>query len=232
MEILSVAFSIFLVFNVIGNIPFFIAILKPYPEKRKNQILIRELLIALAVLLAFAFFGDGIMHFLGVSMGIIGIAGGILLFIIALTMIFPKHESTAAPLHEPFIVPIAVPIMSGPGTITAVMIFSHQLASMRDLTLAIFLAWLPSAIIVLAASYIKYIVGDKGLVAFERFGGLLISLIAIQMITSGIIDLVHRNFDVPTKKNVSLSPESFESQDRYVEDPLVQLWIPTISNDS
>jgi multiple antibiotic resistance protein len=206
MAIIGVAFSIFLVFNVIGNIPFFIAILKPYPEKRKNQILLRELIIALFILLSFAYFGDHIMHFLGITTGIIGVAGGILLFLIALTMIFPKQEIGGNPQHEPFIVPIAVPIMSGPGSITAVMVYSHQVPSMWHLTLAIFLAWLPSLIIVMGASYIKYLVGEKGLVAFERFGGLLISLIAVQMISSGTIQLVKDNFNI-TEKPVALISE-------------------------
>lgn len=208
MGIIGIAFSIFLVFNVIGNIPFFIAILKPYPEKRKNQILLRELFIALSILFAFAYFGDHIMHFLGITTGIVGVAGGILLFLIALTMIFPKHEIGGAPQHEPFIVPIAVPIMSGPGTITAVMVYSHQVPTMWHLALAIFLAWVPSLIIVMAASYIKYLVGEKGLIAFERFGGLLISLIAVQMISTGAIQLVKDNFDLPGKEVALISQVS------------------------
>ncbi len=212
MSIFSVAFSIFLVFNVIGNIPFFIAILRPYPEKKKNQILLRELLIALFVLLAFGYFGDHIMSFLGISPGVIGVAGGILLFIISLTMIFPKHDAGGAPVHEPFIVPIAVPVMSGPGSITAVMVYANQLPSLWHLTLAIFLAWIPSLLIVMAASYIKYLVGEKGLIAFERFGGLLVSLIAVRMIAVGTIHLVKENFDIPTKQISWLSDQTLESK--------------------
>lgn len=204
MSIVGIAVSIFLVFNVLGNIPFFISILKPYSERRKNMILLRELLIALVILLMFGYFGDNIMSFLGITQGIIGIAGGILLLLISLTMIFPKHEMGGMPMHEPMIVPIAIPVMAGPGSITAVMVYSHQVPNEWYLTLAIILAWIPSFLIVMAASYIKYLVGEKGLIAFERFGGLLVSLISIQMITSGAIQLVKDNFEVAEKKPMTV----------------------------
>ncbi len=194
MSVLGSAFSLFLVYNVIGNLPFYIAILKPYDPSRQKIILIREMLIALGILFLFGYAGESVLHFLGVTPGILGIAGGILLFVIALTMIFPKHTVGGLPPHEPIIVPIATPAMAGPGSISAVMLFSDTLPSFSHLALVIFLAWLPSLGILLAASYIRYLVGERGLIAFERFGGLLISLIAIQMISSGTIRLVKENF--------------------------------------
>lgn len=198
MWIFTAAFSLFLVFNVLGNLPFFIAILKKYSVKRQKMILLREMIIALFILFAFGFFGDEVLYFLGISEGIIGISGGILLLIISLTMIFPKpHSEAGLPEHEPLIVPIAIPTMAGPGSIATVMLFSKQLEGSWLIALIIFLAWLPSLAIVLAASNIKSLIGERGLVAFERLGGLLISLIAVQMITSGSVKLVREHFDVP-----------------------------------
>lgn len=196
MTVLGAAFSLFVVYNVLGNIPFYIAILKPFDAKRQKMILVREMTIALFILLAFGFWGDEILHFLGISGGIIGIAGGILLLLISLTMIFPKHTVGGVPDHEPLVVPIAMPAMAGPGSIAAVMLYSHTIQVPWKVAAIIFVAWLPSLLILLAASYIKYLVGEKGLMAFERFGGLLISLIAIQMLTSGAISLVKENFNI------------------------------------
>lgn len=200
MTIFAAAFSLFIVYNVLGNLPFYIAILKPFTPRRQKIILFREMLIALFILFLFGFSGDAILRFLGITQSIIGIAGGLLLLLISLTMIFPKHSMGGVPEHEPMIVPIATPGMAGPGSIAAVMVYSHQIQVWWKVSAIIFMAWLPSLLIVLAASNIRYLVGEKGLIAFERFGGLLICLIATQMIASGSVKLVKENFTPPAKQ--------------------------------
>src|SRR3990167_3694194 len=120
MTIFATAFSLFLISNALGNLPFYLSLLKDYPPKKQKIILAREMFFALIILLAFGFFGNSILHFLGISEGTIGIAGGILLFIIALTLIFPD-STKAHPMvttQEPFIVPIAIPGMAGPGSVS------------------------------------------------------------------------------------------------------------------
>lgn len=198
MSIVTSAISLFLVFNVLGNIPFYIAVLRPFNQKRQQIILFREMLIALGILLLFGFFGDYVLSALGISQAIIGVSGGLLLFLISLSMIFPKETSggdSEVFENEPLIVPLAIPAMAGPGSIAAVMLYSKELeTSPLFIFLVILLAWLPSLALVLSASYIRKLVGNKGLVAFERLGGLLISLISVQMITSGIIQIVKANF--------------------------------------
>ena len=196
MDLLIAAFSLFLVYNVLGNLPFYIAVIRPFSPLRQKVILIREMIIALFILFLFGFFGESILKFIGVTKDIVGISGGILLLLIALTMVFPKHSDEVLSKHEPLIVPIAIPGMAGPGSIAAVMLYSNYLSHLSVL-IVIFLAWLPSLVIVLAATYIRYLVGEKGLIAFERLGGLLMSLISVQMMTSGIIGLVKENFDTP-----------------------------------
>lgn len=194
MSIISAAFSLFVVYNVLGNIPFYIALLQPYTPKRQRIILFREMLIALGILFLFGFCGDCVLSFLGIRESIIGIAGGVLLFLISLTMVFPKHAVEEIPDHEPFLVPIAIPGMAGPGSIAAVMLYSHEIATTWKMFLVIFLAWTPSLLIVLTASFIKSLIGSKGLIAVERLGGLLLSLIAVQMIVQGIMGSVQEYF--------------------------------------
>lgn len=211
MTIIGAAFSLFVVYNVLGNIPFYIAILSPFTPRKQKLILLREMTIALGILLAFGFFGDEILSFLGITGGIIGIAGGILLLLISLTMIFPKHSVEGMPEHEPLIVPIAMPAMAGPGSIAAVMLYAHTFDALWKVSLVIFFAWVPSLAILLAASNIKRFIGEKGLMAFERFGGLLISLIAVQMLTSGVISLIKENFEIESKKSSYSDPSNPDS---------------------
>jgi small neutral amino acid transporter SnatA (MarC family) len=201
MTIFAAAFSLFLVYNVLGNLAFYIALLKNFSKRRQKIILVREMIIALGFLILFGFFGENVMNFLGIGHGIIGIAGGVLLFIVALTMVFPKHnpQTSDTPTLEPMIVPIAIPGMAGPGSLSAVMLYGTQFEASWKIVLVIFLAWIPSLLILLGASYIKGLIGEKGLIAFERFGGLLMCLISIQMIATGIIQQVKLNFDCTPK---------------------------------
>ena len=116
--------------------------------------------------------------------------GGVVLFLIALGMIFPKSHPPEVPAQEPFIVPLATPIIAGPGAIAYVMVFAAETQNYWISTLAIILAWVPALCILLLASNIKYVLGEKGLVACERMGGMIISLIAVQMFSTGCIKLI------------------------------------------
>jgi multiple antibiotic resistance protein len=135
---------------------------------------------------------------LGISRPIIGVAGGILLFLISLSMIFPKDApATTAALHrEPMIIPLAMPLITGPGAIATVMMYAHETHNAPLVAAAAFAAWVPSLLILLAGSYIKQILGEKGLLAVERLGGMLVCLIGIQMFTSGTFLLVKEYFKV------------------------------------
>lgn len=148
--------------------------------------------------MVFTFFGDKILEILGISRPIIGIAGGILLFLISLGMIFPKtgESSEKSLTQEPMIIPLAIPIITGPGAITTVMLYSHETGNSMLVAAAALCAWVPSLIILLLGSYIKKILGEKGLVAVERLGGMLVCLIGIQMFTSGTLLLVREYFNI------------------------------------
>ncbi len=191
---INVVFSLFLVINAIGNIPLFISLLARYDPKTQRKIIIRELIFALILLLLFNYFGDRILNLLQITSPIIGVAGGILLFITALGMIFPNDTAAEPPYHEPVFVPLAMPVIAGPGAITYVMVYAGQMANPWLMTVAIFLAWVPSLAILLASSNIKYLLGKNGLTAIERFGGMIITLIAVNMLVTGLIDLVKAHF--------------------------------------
>ncbi len=195
----TIAAAIFFVLNATGQIPLFLAMLARFDQKRQLKIIVRELTVALAILLLFTFFGDGILRVLGITRPIIAIAGGVLLFLISLSMIFPKAETSGtekALTHEPMIVPLAIPVITGPGAITAVMLYAHETGNAFLVAGAAFAAWVPSLIILLLGSYIKQILGEKGLVAVERLGGMLVCLIGVQMFTSGTLILVKEYFSI------------------------------------
>jgi multiple antibiotic resistance protein len=193
MSLISAATSLFFVLNSLGNVPFFVGVLSEYPVKRQRKIILREMLIALFILLVFNFFGEEILGVLGIDRCVMGIAGGTLLFLISLSMIFPKPKMAKVPKREPFIFPLALPAVAGPGAITAVMIYSQQVATPLWMVIPIFIAWGCTALVLLASSNIKLFLGQKGLLACERLGGMIISLIAVQMLTQGIIELVRNN---------------------------------------
>jgi multiple antibiotic resistance protein len=198
MSFFASTISLFLVLNAIGNVPLFVALLSRYAVSKQRQIILRELLIALGILLAFNYFGNSILEILGISQPIIGIAGGTLLFIIALGMIFPHNGEKQTELHreEPFIVPLAMPIMAGPGAITTIMVYGEQQHDIWSMTGIILIAWTASLILLLLSSNIKYLLGQKGLLACQKLGGMLICLIAVQMFTSGLMKVLQEAFQV------------------------------------
>lgn len=196
----AITAAIFFVLNATGQIPLFLGLLSRFDQKRQLIIITRELVIALMILLLFTFFGDFILHVLGISRAIIAIAGGVLLFLISLTMIFPKSTAgeakTQALTHEPMIIPLAMPIITGPGAISAVMLYSHDTGNPFLVAGAAIAAWIPSLIILLLGSYIKQILGEKGLVAIERLGGMLVCLLGTQMLTNGLLGLIKDYFSI------------------------------------
>ena len=192
------AISIFFVFNSIGMIPAFVAILARYEHKKQMKIIIRECVISLVTLLAFTFFGAKMLRLLSISQPTIGIGGGILLVIIAISMIFPKEEHATkadVPGKEPLIIPLAIPGLAGPGSIAALTVLSHQVGPYIA-SASLIIAWIPSLLLLLAASYVKKILGDKGLLAIEKLGGMLISFIGIEIFTKSIIDIAQTYFMV------------------------------------
>ena len=196
MQMFSIAFALFLLMDPVGNVPIFISILKDINPKRQRRIILRELIIALIIIILFNFLGDALLGFLNVTMPTILISGAIILFLIALKMIFPGRRDPDVEIpqeKEPFIVPLATPLVAGPAVLAAVMLYSGQHQADMTMTLsAIVIAWAASTLILLGSSFWKKLLGWRGLVACERLMGLILTLIAVQMFLEGIeMFLIH-----------------------------------------
>jgi len=187
MSILSAAFLLFLVMDPVGNVPLFLAALKDVDPLRRRRVVLRELLIALLVLVFFLFFGKKLLALLQISEPALSIAGAIILFLIAVRMIFSIEEESRNPAGEPFIVPLAVPLVAGPSAMTTVLLFTtRQPDFWAHSLLALILAWTASAIILLGASTLAYYLVERVLLASERLMGMLLTVIAVEMFLSGL----------------------------------------------
>jgi len=188
MTILSASILLFLVIDPFGNIPFFLSALKTVAPARHSRVIVRELLIALGVLLAFLFMGPGLLRAMQISDPSLTVGGGIILFLIALRMVFPTASHVEATLAgEPFIVPLAIPYVAGPSALAAVLfITSREPARRLEWLAAVVLAWTAAAVIILVASRLRRFLGDRGLVAMERLMGMVLVAVAVQMLMDGV----------------------------------------------
>jgi multiple antibiotic resistance protein len=188
MNLLALAVTLFLVLDPFGNAAIFHAVLSKIPEKRRRPVLIRELLFALCILLGFLFIGKHLLGFLGVRPATLSISGGILLFLIALGMVFPTRSVLGEMGdEEPFIVPLAVPLMAGPSSIALILLTASKFpAAIGSIALAVTGAWLVSSVILLLSPVVLRVIGTKGTRALERLMGLLLILVAVQMFLDGV----------------------------------------------
>ncbi len=196
MDTFSAALLLFLVMDPLGNIPLFMTTLKKVEAKRQRFVVIRELLIAFAVLVGFLFLGQYLLRLLHLSETALTTAGGIILMIIALKMIFPRRDSSLEEdvEGEPFIVPLAIPYVAGPSAMaTALLLMSREPARWPEWLLAVVLAWFGSAVIIYFSSYFARFFGEKGLVAIERLMGMLLITVAVQMLLNGIGEFIARS---------------------------------------
>ncbi len=192
-DIAAAAVTLFFIMDPLGNVPIFNAILSKFDGKRRSIIVARELVIALLILLGFLFAGNAILGFLGLSQSSLNIAGGILLFIISLRMIFPKTTSRDEIDGEddPFIVPLAVPMIAGPSTIAILLLLSSsQPQRMPEWVLALLLAWLGTTVLLVASPALMRFLGKRGARALERLMGMILVILATQMLLNGIRDFV------------------------------------------
>ena len=189
MTIASAALLLFLILDPLGNIPVFLSLLRPLPAHRRRIVLVRELLIALAVLMAFLWAGKYALDLMHLRQESVAIAGGIVLFLIGLRMIFPPPGGLMGdiPGGEPFIVPMAIPLVAGPSGMAAVMLMgSKEPERLVDWSLALFLAWAATAAILFSATSLYRLLGSRALTAIERLMGMLLVAISVQMLLDGL----------------------------------------------
>lgn len=189
-EMISATVLLFLIMDPLGNLPIFMSVLKHLEPKRRRVIVIREMLIALLLMLIFLFAGEHILSFLSLRTETVSISGGIILFLIAIKMIFPSQEgnSTGLPAgEEPFLVPLAIPLVAGPSILAALMLLSHQYPlQINHLVLALLIAWGLSVVILMLSNVFLRLLGSKGVSALERLMGLWLVMISTQMFLDGV----------------------------------------------
>lgn len=189
MDTWSAAITLFLIMDPLGNLPVFMSVLKTIEPKRRRIVLARELLFSLIIMFTFLFSGQAVLDFLNVRQESVSIAGGIILFLIGLKMVFPQPGGVTglSSGEEPFIVPLAIPMIAGPSVLAALILLANQDNSrMLDWSMALGAAWLASATILMLSNTIHRVLGERGLTAIERLMGMILIMISIQMLLDGI----------------------------------------------
>lgn len=191
-SILSATLLFLFVIDPFGNIPVLLSVMKGVAQKRQSQIVLRDGFIGLLILVAFLFFGAEFLKVLHLETESISIAGGVVLFVIALKMIFPSpftQEKTS--IAEPFIVPISIPMLAGPSTLATLLVMVKSFPDKQgELLVSVLAAWGISVVTLAMAPLLNRLLKEKGLAALERLMGMLLLMMSVQMLVNGVRSLV------------------------------------------
>ena len=193
MTFFSLTLTLLLIMDPVGIIPVLQGLLSPYSPKERKKIILRECGLALLIMSLFFLAGNHILSFLELEPVTLKISGGILLFLVALGMLFPSLSVTAPSSKQKktdlFLVPIAVPLMSGPSCLSVILLHATEAqtwAAKGSIIGSIFIACFTSCIILLASEYFIKHLGERSTLAMERLMGMILILISIQMFLNGI----------------------------------------------
>lgn len=188
--ILTTAITLFIVLDPFGNLAVFNTVLSNCPEEKRGRILLREQLIALFILMFFLFCGQPILDFLHLQQSTLRMSGGLILFLVALGMVFPTKSVLGGESdEEPLIVPLAIPLVAGPSALILMMLFARQHdQQIGHIAAATCAAWLASALILGASPFFLKFLGKKGLRALERLMGMVLIMISMQMFLDGLAE--------------------------------------------
>ena len=196
MELISsYIITLILVMDPFGNIPLFITALKRVPQERRTKVLLRELMIALLIMMLFLFAGAKMLAWLGIAKYSLGVSGGIVLFIMSIKLVFNSLGDEQTQLNqkdeEPFMVPLAIPLIAGPASLSMLLILSAGAPSkVFYLFIAVLIASFLNGIVLLLSFPLSNILGRRGLIALERLTGLIMVLISVNMMMGGIAEFV------------------------------------------
>jgi MarC family membrane protein len=184
---LSATILLLLITDPIGNIPVFANALKHVPPERRAKVILREILIAFGLLLTFMFVGEGFLIVMNLSELSLQIGGGVILFLIALRMVFPSNVVEVEDiLTEPLIVPLAIPALAGPSALATVLLLVSQQPDKRlEWIGALCVTMIISAVVLVSAERILRVIGNRLVVAVERLMGLVLVSVAIEMMLRG-----------------------------------------------
>ncbi len=189
---LGIFFSMFVIMDPVGNVPAVVGVTSALTPERIRRVLLREFLAAALLLCAFGAAGHWLLDMLSVQLSSLKISGGIILFMIAISL-FTKHMSSFdySSVHEPFITPIAFPLIAGPGAITNVMFFVHRAQTVQKLLgtiLMIAAAWLITCLVLYHGMRITRLLSQRVREAVSKLMGMLLLAIAVEMILHGIAE--------------------------------------------
>ncbi|GAB4226932.1 MAG: NAAT family transporter YhgN [Chlamydiales bacterium] len=189
MTFANVFLVLFLIIDPIGSVAMCHKMLAPYEAKKRNYILLREMLIALSAMILVYLVGDWLLQFLGISQIAVRISSGMILFIAAIKILFTsmgEYRNLYRTNEEPFIIPLAIPLISGPSLLATVMLFSSIDQMQPFLLMAILAAWALSLIILYLSPLLHRVLGDNGLMACEKVMGMVLILLALQRFLEGV----------------------------------------------
>ncbi|HEX6634547.1 MAG TPA: MarC family protein [Usitatibacter sp.] len=188
-QFLSAIILLLLVVDPFGNVPVVNTLLADVPVARRRRVIVRECGIAFVLLAAFMLFGPEILAVMHLSETSLSIAGGVILFMIAIRMVFAHPEGAFGlePRGEPFIVPLAIPLISGPSALATVMLLaSKQPKALGMLAGALVVTMAIATVVLLAGERLQRWMGDRGMQAMARLMGLILTAIAVEMLLGGI----------------------------------------------
>ena len=192
-EFLSAVILLTLVADPFGNMPLVNAMLGGVPEARRRLVVVRECLIAYGLLLVFMFGGHGFLALMHLSQTSLSIAGGVILFMIAIRMVFAKLDGTFGEKagSEPFIVPLATPLIAGPSALATVMLMASRAPDKVGMwAAAITVTMVITTVVLLAGTRLHRWLGEHAMHAIERLMGLILTAIAVEMLLAGIRDFI------------------------------------------
>ena len=188
MSLLTLTLILFFIMDPLGNIHHFLNHIEGIKPTRQRFIIIREMLFALIAMVIFSIIGDSLLSVLALSPETIYIASGVILLLTALKILFsPEERFPRKSNEEPFLVPLAIPIIAGPALLATVMLFSNTEPSVVMMMSAIFIAWIASSILLLFSKQILNVLGTGGLTACERLVAMVLVLLSVQRIAQGVL---------------------------------------------
>lgn len=189
MDLLAITILIFLIMDPVGNVASFLQVLEHKTRREQRRIILREMLLALVLMLFFSYLGENFLWVLGMSPTTIRLVSGMILFGISLGILFPNANSLRMrlkPEENPILVPLAVPLIAGPAILATVLLYAQMDPTSYTLPLSIGLAWIPATLILLFSAEVFGVIGRNGLRAMERLIGMILIMLATQRVLEGI----------------------------------------------
>ncbi|MBC7114883.1 MAG: multiple antibiotic resistance protein [Archaeoglobi archaeon] len=188
---LRATIALIIITDPLGNVPLFLYLTEGMSREERRKELKNAVIWSFTILLIFAVLGETIMRFLDVSLPSLRIAGGILLLLISFNMMFGKREEQTSGVSVG-VVPLATPLIAGPGAITTVLVYTNILPGFQKLlvVLSIFLAILLTWFVLKESERLYEILGRDGSHALTRIMSILLAAIAVEMMMKGVTNFI------------------------------------------